>query len=74
MTATKIVKMVYDGQGYWLLWHWEMVPLLDAHPTDERLSVLSGHMLYGSGPYGSKEDARKAVAADWMLIPFQSAE
>jgi hypothetical protein len=27
MTAVKIVKIVFDGKGYWLLWHWEVYQL-----------------------------------------------
>jgi hypothetical protein len=64
MTATKIVKIVSDGQKYWLLWHWEHV-LLKTHPLDE--------LLYCSGPFGSTEEAEKAVTLGWTLEPFKPA-
>jgi hypothetical protein len=62
MTATKLVKIVFDGQGYWLLWHWEQV-LSKTHPLDE--------FLYCSGPFGSIEEAEKAVTPGWTLERFK---
>jgi hypothetical protein len=55
----KNVKIVYDGQGYWLLWHWENRWSPDKHPTPEQLPQLSGFYLYVTGPFwepgGSRE-------------------
>ncbi len=62
MPEAKLVKIVFDDRGYWLLWHWERA-LLRMHPLDD--------LLYCSGPFESIAEAAKAVTPGWTLIPFQ---
>jgi len=74
----KHVKIVYDGQGYWLLWHWENRWSPDKHPTPEQLPQLSGFYLYVTGSFGSLAEAENAITErviteGWKLIPFQRA-
>ena len=57
----KQLKIVYDGQGYWLLWHWENRWFPNKHPTQERLPQLSGYYLCVTGPFESAAEAEKAI-------------
>jgi hypothetical protein len=69
MTTTKHVKMLRDGQEYWLFWHWDKLWAPDTHPTDEQLPKLSGRYLYASGPFGTAAEAKKAIKDDWTMMP-----
>jgi hypothetical protein len=70
MAATKLVKVVHDGQHYWLLWHWESLTFVQ--PASENKTGLSAQMLYASGPFVSAAEAEKAVVTSgWTLMPFQ---
>ena len=63
MPATKIVKIMYDGKAYWLLWHWETL----AYSTS-----LSASERYASGPYVTLEEAEAVIPKDkdWTTEPF----
>ena len=69
MPATKIVKIVYDGKGYWLLWLWELL-LQTPHTFDASVKHVDG-------PFGTLEEASKeaviAIAEGWTVIPFPPA-
>ena len=62
MPEIKQVKIVSDGQEYWLLWHWEKVWLPNMHPAHEQ---LSGRYSYVSGPFGSAAEAEQAIPDGW---------
>jgi len=67
MTVTKHVKVVFDGQAYWLLWNWG---------TYRTPVTLPAAFSYASGPFESEADAEKAVtekliAEGWKLVPFR---
>jgi hypothetical protein len=73
MSEIKYVKTVFDGQGFWLLWHWPKSWTPDRHPAPEELPKLSGGYLYASGPFVDIAEAEKAISDDWTQIPFRSA-
>jgi hypothetical protein len=62
MPWSKQVKIVFDGRGYWLLWHWETFLTAGASTAS----------VYASGPFESIAVAEKAVTPGWNLIPYQS--
>ena len=66
MTATKLVKIVFDGQGYWLLWHWHP----DIQPTPDNLTAGYSHV---SGRFDSLDKAREAIPGDWTPIPYKAS-
>jgi hypothetical protein len=63
MPKTEYVKMIFDGQVYWLLWHW------NKRLTPTRLKTSYA---YASGPFECVTEAEKEVIAGWTLIPYQS--
>jgi hypothetical protein len=63
---TKYVKIVFDGQSYWLLWRWN--PYLDPAP-----GALSGDYRYATGPFNTVEDAKKTITEGWTTIDFKAA-
>ena len=77
MVETKQLKIVYDGQGYWLLWRWENPWFPDNHLTQQQLPRMSGYYQYVTGPFESLPQAENAIterviAEGWKLIPFFS--
>lgn len=65
MTATKLVKIVSDGEKYWLLWHWNQ----DFRPTPDNLTGGYSHV---SGPFDGLSKAQEAIPSDWTQISFRS--
>jgi hypothetical protein len=63
MPETKFVKLVFDGQWYWLLWHWNK----QVTPTQ-----LNNSYTFASGPFPSIVEAERAVTSGWMLTPYNS--
>jgi hypothetical protein len=66
MPETKFVKIVFDGQAYWLLWRWGAC----VHPTPDSLTAIYS---YVSGPFENLGKAQEVIPDDWTLIPFVSA-
>jgi hypothetical protein len=74
----KNVKIIYDGQGYWLLWHWEKPWFPDKHLTQQQLPRMSGYYQYVTGPFESLAEVEnsiteRVIAEGWKLIPFRQA-
>jgi hypothetical protein len=64
MTPLKLVKVVHDGQSYWLLWHWDVLML---HTTKH----LKNSTQFVQGPFSTIEQAETAIPKDWTPVPFQ---
>jgi len=58
----KHVKMVFDGRGYWLLWHWQSFT-----PAPE---TFPGGFSFASGPFENREIAKEAVTDEWTLVDY----
>lgn len=63
MSSTGYVKLVFDGQVYWLLWRW------NKHVTQTGVKTSYA---YASGPFESVTEAEGAVIPGWKLIPYRS--
>jgi hypothetical protein len=63
MPETEYVKIVFDGQEYWLLWRWNKL----LTPTDLKYSYT-----YASGPFDSIAQAEQMVTPGWTLEPYRS--
>ena len=64
MRPLKLVKVVHDGQSYWLLWHWDVLML---HATKH----LNNSIQFVQGPFSTIEQAETAIPKDWTLVPFR---
>jgi hypothetical protein len=64
MPETKYVKIVFDGQEYWLLWRWRP----DIQPMPDNLTAGYSHV---SGPFERLSKAQEAIPNDWTPIPFR---
>jgi len=64
MTETKLVKIVFDGQKYWLLWHWNPY----VQPTPDNLTGVYSHV---SGPFDKESEAQGKIPDGWTPIPFK---
>jgi hypothetical protein len=63
MPEVKHVKIVSDGQFYWLLWRWR--PYFQPTPDD-----LTAAYFHVSGPFESLSKAQDAIPGDWTPIPY----
>ena len=64
MTPLKLVKVVHDGQSYWLLWHWEVLML-------RKTSGQNTSPRFVQGPFSTVEQAETAIPKDWTPVPFR---
>jgi len=64
MCEARFVKIMFDGQEYWLLWEWNK----HLSPTQLRDSYT-----YASGPFHSAVEAETAITSDWTPIRYLSA-
>jgi hypothetical protein len=62
--SPKYVKVVHDGQVYWLLWNWQK------KPTVHYANPISGPI---SSPSEANEVADVAKTEGWAVIPFPAS-
>jgi hypothetical protein len=63
MADVKHVKVVFDGQSYWLLWRWR--PCFQPCPDD-----ITAAYSQASGPFESLRRAQDGIPGDWTPILY----